>query len=405
VLYLLLIKNQSILMSQIAKKVFTGIAALVCFAGTVQAQDSINIVSTAVPFLRISPDARAGGMGDLSIATSPDANAPFYNLAKVPFAKKSSAIALNYTPWLKDLGLTDVYLASLAAYYKLSDQDAVSTSLRFFSLGNIQLTDYSGNILNTVKPSEFSIDAGYSRIINSKLSIGVALRYINSRLVVGDVGTGVVYKAGTSVAGDISLYHNGVDEAGNGVNWGIVLSNLGAKIGYTNDSRNKDYIPANLGIGATYTSAINESNKITFGVDINKLLVPTAPSGTGNYAVDSTNLANYRSTSLISSWFKSFSDGTSQLNSLTASLGAEYGYNDQFFVRAGYFYENKNRGNRKFFSVGAGFNMDQLSINFSYLVPSGSGVTRNPLSNTLRFGIVFNLGAGSDDSGPATVGR
>jgi hypothetical protein len=386
-------------MSPIAKKVMTGFAALVCFAGTVQAQDSINIVSTAVPFLRISPDARAGGMGDLSIATSPDANAPFYNLAKVPFAKKNSAIALNYTPWLKDLGLTDVYLASLAAYYKLSEQDAVSTSLRFFSLGNIQLTDYSGNILNTVKPSEFSIDAGYSRVINSKLSIGVALRYINSRLVVGDVGTGVVYKAGTSVAGDISLYHQGVDESGTGVNWGIVLSNLGAKIGYTNDSRNKDYIPANLGVGATYTTAINESNKMTFGVDINKLLVPTSPSATGNYTVDSNNLANYRSTSLISSWFKSFSDGTNQLNSLTASLGAEYGYNDQFFVRAGYFYENKNRGNRKFFSVGAGFNMDQLSINFSYLVPSGSGVTRNPLSNTLRFGIVFNLGA-TDDSGP-----
>ncbi len=393
-------------MSPIAKKVCTGFAALVCFAGTVQSQDSINIVSTAVPFLRISPDARAGGMGDLSIATSPDANAPFYNLAKVPFSKKSSAIALNYTPWLKDLGLTDVYLASLAAYYKLDDQSALSTSLRFFSLGNIQLTDYSGNILNTVKPSEFSIDAGYSRILNNKLSIGVALRYINSRLVVGDVGTGVVYKAGTSVAGDISLFYNGQDEAGTGLNWGVVLSNLGAKIGYTNDSRNKDYIPANLGVGATYTTAINESNKFTFGVDVNKLLVPTAPSATGVYTTDSTKLAEYRSTSLISSWFKSFSDGTNQLNSLTASLGAEYGYNDQFFVRAGYFYENKNRGNRKFFSVGAGFNIDQLNINFSYLVPSGSGVTRNPLSNTLRFGIVFNLGASdSGDSGPAIRGN
>ncbi|NCI49017.1 type IX secretion system outer membrane channel protein PorV [Sediminibacterium roseum] len=386
-------------MSPIAKKVMTGFAALVFFAGTVQAQDSINIVSTAVPFLRISPDARAGGMGDLAIATSPDANAPFYNLAKVPFAKKNAAIALNYTPWLKDLGLTDVYLASLAAYYKLSDQDAISTSLRFFSLGNIQLTDYSGNILNTVKPSEFSIDAGYSRVINSKLSIGVALRYINSRLVVGDVGTGVVYKAGTSVAGDVSLYYNGLDDQGSGLAWGAVLSNLGAKIGYTNDSRNKDYIPANLGIGATYTSAINESNKITFGLDVNKLLVPTAPSATGTYSVDSARLAEYRSTSLISSWFKSFSDGTNQLNSLTASLGAEYAYNEQFFVRAGYFYENKNRGNRKFFSVGAGFNMDQLNINFSYLVPSGSGVTRNPLSNTLRFGIVFNLGGASESGG------
>ncbi|MES2003003.1 MAG: type IX secretion system outer membrane channel protein PorV [Bacteroidota bacterium] len=379
-------------MSLITKRIGTGAAALFCLVSSLNAQtDSINIVSTAVPFLRISPDARAGGMGDLAIATSPDANAPFWNLAKVPFAKKATAIAVNYTPWLKDLGLTDVYLASLAAYHKLDDQQAISTSLRYFSLGNIQLTDYSGNILNTVKPSEFCIDAGYSRVLNEKMSIGVALRYINSRLVVGDVGTGVVYKAGNAVAGDVSLFYHGVDEAGEGLNWGVVLSNLGSKVGYTNDSRNKDYIPANLGIGATYTTAINESNKMTFGLDINKLLVPSAPAATGNYSVDSANLASYRSTSVVSSWMKSFSDGTNQLTSLQASLGAEYAYSDQFFVRAGYFYESKNRGNRKFFSVGAGFNIDQMSINFSYLVPSGSGVTRNPLSNTLRFGIVFNL--------------
>ncbi|HEY1017996.1 MAG TPA: type IX secretion system outer membrane channel protein PorV [Sediminibacterium sp.] len=379
-------------MSPIVRKMVAGIAALVGITGSVFAQaDSINIVSTAVPFLRISPDARAGGMGDLAIATSPDANSPFWNLAKVPFAKKKSAIAVNYTPWLKDLGLTDVYLASLAAYHQLDEQQAISTSIRYFSLGNIQLTDYSGNILNTVKPSEFSIDAGYSRVLNEKLSIGVALRYINSRLVVGDVGTGVVYKAGNAVAGDVSLYYRGANEEGEGLNWGVVLSNLGSKVGYTNDSRNKDYIPANLGLGVSYTKVINESNKISFGLDINKLLVPAAPAATGNYSVDSAKLADYRSTSVVSSWMKSFSDGSSQLKSLQASLGAEYAYNEQFFFRAGYFYENKNRGNRKFFSVGAGFSLDQMQVNFSYLVPSGSGVTRNPLSNTLRFGIVFNL--------------
>lgn len=379
-------------MSPIVRKMVAGIAALVGITGSVFAQaDSINIVSTAVPFLRISPDARAGGMGDLAIATSPDANSPFWNLAKVPFAKKKSAIAVNYTPWLKDLGLTDVYLASLAAYHQLDEQQAISTSIRYFSLGNIQLTDYSGNILNTVKPSEFSIDAGYSRVLNEKLSIGVALRYINSRLVVGDVGTGVVYKAGNAVAGDVSLYYRGANEEGEGLNWGVVLSNLGSKVGYTNDSRNKDYIPANLGLGVFYTKVINESNKISFGLDINKLLVPAAPAATGNYSVDSAKLADYRSTSVVSSWMKSFSDGSSQLKSLQASLGAEYAYNEQFFFRAGYFYENKNRGNRKFFSVGAGFSLDQMQVNFSYLVPSGSGVTRNPLSNTLRFGIVFNL--------------
>lgn len=379
-------------MSQIMKKIFIGLVFLFFGFSSLQAQtDSVNIVSTAVPFLRISPDARAGGMGDLAIATSPDANAPFWNLAKVPFAKKKTAIAVNYTPWLKDLGLTDVFLASMAFYHKLDDQQAISSSLRYFSLGNIQLTDYSGNILNTVKPSEFSIDAGYSRVLNEKLSIGVALRYINSRLVTGDVGTGVVYKAGNAVAGDVSLYYNGIGEDGEGLNWGVVLSNLGSKIGYTNDSRNKDYIPANLGVGVSYAKVINESNKITFGLDINKLLVPSAPAATGNYVIDSAKLADYRSTSVVSSWMKSFSDGSNQLNSLQASLGAEYAYNNQFFVRAGYFYENKNRGNRKFFSVGAGFTLDRMSINFSYLVPSGSGVTRNPLSNTLRFGIIFNL--------------
>ena len=353
---------------------------------------SINIVSTAVPFLRISPDARAGGMGDMSIAATPDANAAFWNLAKIPFAKNRDAVAVNYTPWLKDLGLSDVYLASLAAYHKLSDESAISTSLRFFSLGNIQLTDFSGNVLNNIKPSEFSVDFGYSRILNNKLSLGVAIRYINSRLVIGDVGTGVVYKAGTSVAGDVSLFYRGVDESGAGLNWGVSLSNLGAKIGYTNDARSRDFIPANLGVGVTYNFVMDENNRLMLGLDINKLLVPVVPPATGVYAADSASLANYRSTSVLSSWFKSFNDGTNQLHSLQASLGAEYAYNEQFFVRAGYFYEDKSRGNRQYFSVGAGFSMDAFQVNLSYLVPSGSGITRNPLSNTIRVGLLFNIG-------------
>ncbi len=186
--------------------------------------DSINIVSTAVPFLRISPDARAGGMGDVAIATSADANASFWNISKVNFAKRRSSIAVNYTPWLKDLGLNDVYLATVAGYRQLDDVQAVTGSLRFFSLGNIQLTDYSGNLLNSVKPSEFAIDAGYTRMLNDKMSVGVVLRYINSRLVVGDVGTGVLYKAGNAVAADVSVFHDGTDE-GEGLRWGVVLSN------------------------------------------------------------------------------------------------------------------------------------------------------------------------------------
>lgn len=365
----------------------------VAFSATIHAQDSLNIVSTAVPFLRISPDARAGGMGDAAIATMPDANAAFWNLAKIPFTTKNTSIALNYTPWLKDLGLTDVYLASFAGYYKLDEESAISSTLRYFSLGNIQLTDNSGNLLNSVKPSEFAIDFGYSRKIGDNLSIGGALRYINSRLVTGDVGTGVVYKAGNSVAADVSLYYHGMaDEQSSGLNWGISLSNLGSKIGYTNDANNKDFIPANLGLGLAYVKVINESNKVSFGLDVNKLLVPVAPKATGNYSADSAALSSYRNTGVVSSWLKSFHDGTNLMSSFQASLGAEYSYNDQFFFRGGYFYEDKSRGNRKYFSVGAGFNMSSLGINISYLVPSGSGVTRNPLSNTVRFGIIFHLG-------------
>ncbi|HJV19184.1 MAG TPA: type IX secretion system outer membrane channel protein PorV [Sediminibacterium sp.] len=362
------------------------------YTGVLAQADSINIVSTAVPFLRISPDARAGGMGDAAIATAPEANAPFWNLAKVAFAKKRTGIAFNYTPWLRDLGLNDVYLASGAFYHKLDDNNIISSSLRFFSLGNIQLTDFSGNILNTVRPSEFSIDGGYTRVLSNKMSLGVALRYINSRLVVGDVGTGVVYRAGNAMAGDVSLFYNGINADGQGLNWGVTLSNLGTKVGYTNDARNKDFLPANLGVGVAYTKAINDMNRITFAADINKLLVPVSPAATGNYTTDSTNLANYRSTGVVSSWFKSFNDGSNQLNSLQISVGTEYSYDEKFLLRAGYFYENKSRGNRRYFSAGAGFNLNFMTVNVSYLVPSGSGVTRNPLSNTLRLGVVFNLG-------------
>lgn len=362
------------------------------YTGVLAQADSINIVSTAVPFLRISPDARAGGMGDAAIATAPEANAPFWNLAKVAFAKKRTGIAFNYTPWLRDLGLNDVYLASGAFYHKLDDNNIISSSLRFFSLGNIQLTDFSGNILNTVRPSEFAIDGGYTRVLSNKMSLAVALRYINSRLVVGDVGTGVVYRAGNAMAGDVSLFYNGINADGQGLNWGVTLSNLGTKVGYTNDARNKDFLPANLGVGVAYTKAINDMNKITFAADINKLLVPVSPAATGNYTTDSTNLANYRSTGVVSSWFKSFSDGSNQLNALQISVGTEYSYDEKFLLRAGYFYEDKSRGNRRYFSAGAGFNLSFMTVNVSYLVPSGSGVTRNPLSNTLRLGVVFNLG-------------
>jgi hypothetical protein len=356
------------------------------------AQQSLNIVTTAVPFLRINPDARGGAMGDVGIATLPDVNASYWNIAKTPFNKSNSGIGLNYTPWLRDLGLNDVYLASLAGYYKLDDNQAISASLRYFSLGNIQFTDFSGNALSSFRPREFSFDFGYSRKLSDNLSLGVAARYINSSLASGDVNnSGVVYKAGTSIAADLGLYYNGTQNNGSGFSWGVSLANLGAKIGYTSDSKNKDFIPANLGLGAAYTSVINESSKITFALDVNKLLVPAAPQVTGNATTDSALLADYRSQSVMSSWFKSFGDGTSLTSSLQFSLGTEFWYDNKFALRAGYFYQDKSSGRNPFFSVGAGLKYEFFGINLSYLVPSGSGITRNPLSNTLRLGISFDL--------------
>lgn len=379
-------------------------ALLLALAGanTLTAQDEYdkpNVVTTAVPFLRISPDARAGGMGELGTATSPDANSAFWNLAKTPFAKNDFGIGLTYTPWLKDLGLNDVYLMALSGFYKLDESQALSASVRYFSLGNIQFTNMGGTDLGEGRPREFGIDVGYSRKLSDKIGMGIALRYINSNLAAGQEVDGAVYKTGNAVAGDLSFFYTGADETGKGWNFGAVISNLGTKIAYTNDATQKDYIPANLSFGTTYTTVIDEANRLTFGIDFHKLLVPTppvgAPDGPDKETLDSTALAKYRSKSVVSSWFSSFGDAdggfSEELKEFSASIGAEYGYNDQFFVRAGYFYEDKNKGNRKYFSLGLGIKYNVFGLNFSYLIPSGSGVNRNPLSNTLRFGLLFDL--------------
>ncbi|MBC7535458.1 MAG: type IX secretion system outer membrane channel protein PorV [Ferruginibacter sp.] len=350
----------------------------------------INVVTTAVPFLRISPDARSGGMGDIGIATSADANAGFWNLAKTPFSKQKASIAVTYTPWLNDLKLNDVYLASLAGYFKLDDIQAISASLRYFSLGSIQFTDFNGAPLNSFRPREFAIDLGYSRKLGTKSGLGVAVRYISSDLAGGNVN-GVSYKKGSAVAGDLHFFHKGENEAGNGINWGITLSNLGSKISYTSDATQKDYIPANLGIGATYNKALDADNKITFGIDLNKLLVPTPPLGLDSAG---TRLKDYRSKGVVSSWFSSFGDAEQsggEIKEVTVSLGAEYWYKEQFALRAGYFYENKLKGDRRYFTLGAGLKYNMFGLNFAYLLPAGSGVNRNPLSNTVRFSLLFDI--------------
>lgn len=377
------------------KKITLKLTALVMLVGgstsgvMAQSANSINVVTTAVPFLRISPDARSGGMGEVGIATSADAYSGFWNLGKIPFAKSKTNIGVTYTPWLSDLGLNDVYLASISGYHQLDETQALSVGLRYFSLGNIQFTDNNGNQLQSFRPREFGVDLGYSRKLSEKSGLGIGLRYISSDLAGGTVN-GISYKKGTSVAGDLHYFHNGLKEDGAGLNWGVTLSNLGAKISYTEDANQKDFIPANLGVGAAYTKVFDADNKVTFAADLNKLLVPTPPS-----IGDSAGLANYRTKGVVSSWFSSFGDapdgGSEELREVTASIGAEFWHKEQFALRAGYFYENPEKGNRKYFSVGAGLKYNMFGLNFSYLLPAGSGINRNPLSNTLRFSLSFDL--------------
>ena len=355
-------------------------------ANSISAQRTLKLQSTAVPFMMISPDARSGGMGNLSIAMSPEANDLFGNTAKIPYLKNNQGFLINYTPWLRDLNLSDVYLASAGYYKKLNSFSGINTSLRFFSLGSIDFTDDAGQTnLPSQRPSEFSYDFGYNILLSDALSMGVTLRYINSRLVSGPFNN-TIFKAGNTFAGDISLFYKQNEDL-EGFHAGLVLSNLGGKVSYSNESKNKYFIPANIGLGLAYLSRFDTENSLEIGLDVNRLMVPASPSSSDVDVVD-----QYFSQSVVSSWFNSFSDkyGIPFSESLKVSLGAEYNYADRFNLRAGYFIDNnKNLGSMQYFTVGSSFQYQQSKFNISYLVPTGGGITRNPLSNTLRFGTIF----------------
>ena len=352
-----------------------------------KAQLKIPIVSTAVPFMLISPDARSGGMGNLSLAMSPEANDLFGNTAKLPYLNEAKGFLINYTPWLKDLGLNDVYLASTGYYKKLDDKSSINTSLRFFSLGDIDFRDEVGNVnLPSQRPSEFSYDFGYSILLTDKFSMGVTLRYIYSKLVSGSYGgTAINYRAGNTLAGDISLFYKQKEDL-QGFHAGLLLSNLGGKISYTNE-QNKYFIPANFALGMGYLNKLDANNSIEVGLDINRLMVPANPN------FDNEESKNqYYNQSVVASWFNSFNNkyGMPLGESLKISTGIEYNYSNRFYLRGGYFIDNnKNLGNMQYFTLGTSFQYQQSKFNISYLVPSGGGITKNPLSNTLRFGTIF----------------
>ena len=338
-----------------------------------------NVIITSIPFLRINPDARSGALGDAGLATSTDPNAMHFNASKLAFSDQPVAVSATYTPWLRAIGLNDVYLAYLTGYYKIDKLQTVGMGLRFFSMGEINFTNAEGESLGNGKPQEFEINAAYARKLTDKFAVAIGGKYIYSNLAAGQSLNGIDIKAGKVGAADISMTYKTPLKLGttsSNLSVGLAFTNMGTKITYTN-SADKDFIPANIGLGAGWEFEFDEFNKLGVFLDFNKLMVPTPGSG-------------HDDDTAISGMFASFADakGKEELQEVMTSFGVEYWYDNQFAVRAGYFGENKLKGNRKYFTAGLGLKYSVFGLDLSYLIPSGP-VQTNPLANTLRFTLSY----------------
>lgn len=359
-----------------------------------------NTIITSVPFLRITPDARSGAMGDVGIAISPDANSIHYNASKLAFVDNDLSLSATYTPWLRALGLNDVYMAYLAGYKRLDELSSLGFGLRYFSLGEINFTNDSGGELGTGRPNEFEINAAYARKLSDNFSLSIGGKFIYSNLAAGQRVGNVEINPGTAGAVDFGLtYKKDIEMNGNqsDLTIGAAITNLGTKISYTN-SANKDFIPTNLGIGAAWEFQFDEYNSFTITADVNKLMVPTPCIGDGVNVIcdeDQDGILDYKQKSVIGGFLGSLSDAqggfSEEIRELMYSVGMEYWYDKQFAVRAGYYTEHQTKGNRQFFTVGLGLKYNVFGLNFSYLVPTTN--QRNPLDNTLRFSLIFDFEA------------
>ena len=364
------------------------------FATSLWADDDkltmFNPVEHAVISQTIAPDARSAGMGDVGAATDPDVNSQYWNPAKYPFCISRAGIALNYTPWLRQL-VNDIDLAYVAGYYRIGDYGALSGSLRYFSLGEVYTSESTDE---TVRPYEMSIDVAYSRMLSETFSLGVALRWLYSDLRFDYTEDS---KPASAFAADVAMYYNnyvmlGERECQLGV--GLNVSNIGSKISYYGDEESQ-FIPTNMRLGASLMVPIDDYNRFTLAADANKLLVPTVPvqeEGEDNMTYQERVRKEYSDMSSIKGIFKSFSDAPGgfkeELEEIQWSVGAEYVYNDKFSLRAGYHHESQSKGNRKYFTVGGGFRMNVFSLDVGYVI---STAQTNPLDQTLRFTLAFDM--------------
>ena len=351
---------------------------------------SINSIPTAVPFLNISPDSRSGAMGDAGVALSPDANANYWNPAKLAFLEDNDNLALSYSPWLRHL-VPDVSLAYLSYAHKIDDRNTFGASLRYFNLGSIQLIDANQNDQGVYKPSEFSIDGSFARKFGENLSLGLTVRYIYSNFSSGNYisGSGQQNKAGNAVSAGVSLFYQKPYGNGSLFAFGTNISNIGNKISYT-DSGPSYFLPANLKLGVANTWAIDELSKFTVAFDVNKLLVPTPPIRDIEGKIIQGSDDNV---SVPAGIFRSFGDApggfSEELKELSFSPGVEYAYNNLLAIRAGYFYENPDKGGRHYVTTGFGLKYQGFQFDFSYLIASQQN---SPLANTLRFTLSANFG-------------
>jgi len=361
-----------------------------------------RVITTAVGFLSISPDARAAGMGDAGAAISPDANSIHWNAGKLAFVESNIGFSLNYTPWLGKI-VDDMSLSYLSGFYKLSEDQAVGMELRYFDLGDIDLFNDIGAPTGSVRPREWSIGGTYSRKLSEKLGVGVSLRYIHSNISQNIAALGSDTKPGTSVAGDIAVYYKTDLQMGastSNIAFAGSISNIGGKISYL-DEANKDFLPTNLRLGTAWTANFDAYNTITLSLDFNKLMVPSPPiyetDENGDIVYDPNGdpvilKGKDPDRGVISGMFGSFFDAPDgfkeEMQEMMISVGAEYWYNNLFAARAGYFYEHQNKGNRKYFTLGLGFRYQVFGIDFAYLIPTQQ---EHPLAETLRFSLLFNF--------------
>jgi hypothetical protein len=380
------------------KKITPAILLLFLFVSgniSLHAQE-LNAIQTVVPFLTIAPDSRACAMGDVGVATTPDVYSQHWNPAKFAFIDGKAGVGISYSPWLRNL-VPDINIAYLTGYYRIDKKQVASASLLYSSLGDVPFTDEFGNLERNFKPNELAFDLGYSRIFAEHFSGGIAFRFIYSNLTGGTYSGGDATKAGTSFAADISGYYTNkisLFSKDGDVAFGVNFSNIGSKMSYSDDQKS-DFIPMNLRIGGSGSLNLDNFNKIALAIDFNKLLVPTPPIYNNDMEIIDGMDPNVAVPVAI---FQSFYDAPGgfkeEIHEITSSIGLEYWYNNQFAIRTGYFHENASKGNRKYFTAGAGFRLKGFEIDFSYLMPT---VSNHPLARTLRFSLAFDINALSNN--------